>query len=247
MTDVPRLRHKSAGLYACLLENEAPRLRLVIRSWRACAHYQKWNTSSCSSLESLPASTLLSQPYILPVSLRIALFFVSILVCIIVPALFRLPVRFAWLPLSSFSPRLSWSIYPSPSVTAPCRLSPPCISAWTCACRRKCCSASALPCPQGKELCPQGKQMGPNALLIPVTSQNIPADAHTGPIASPHKHPGPRLKLLRGSLWIANLMAKSAEVWDTDQVYTSPVLTGIFCCGPLKMENFSCCFFAWIG
>lgn len=78
MTNVPRPHHRSAGLYACLAENETPRLRLVIRRWRARALYQKWNSSSCSSLDSLPAPTLLSQPYILPVSLRIALFSVSI-------------------------------------------------------------------------------------------------------------------------------------------------------------------------
>lgn len=78
MTDVPRPHHRSAGLYACLLENETPRLRPVIRRWRAPVLYQKWNSSSCSSLESLPAPTLLSQPYILPVSLRIALFSLSI-------------------------------------------------------------------------------------------------------------------------------------------------------------------------
>lgn len=204
LTDVPRPCHRSAVLHTCLPENKTHRLRPVIRRWWSQAFYQEW----ISSLESLPAPTLLSQPYSLPVSCRLPYFSLQFLclflVCIIVPALFPFPVRCACLPLSAFSPRPFWSIYPSPPLTAPCRLSPPCISAWTCACRRKGCCRLHLPF-----LSPgQAAVMGPNALLIPVTSQNIPADAHTGPITSTHKHPGPWLKLLRGTCEYLTLWSK---------------------------------------
>lgn len=156
------------------------------------------------------------------------------LVCIIVPAPSPLPVRFAWLPLSSFSPRPSWSIYPSPPLTAPCRLSPPCISAWTCGAQVQAESCRRLPLPFPSP--GQAAVMGPNALLISVTSQNIPADAHTGPIASTHKHSGPRLMLLRGTCEYLTLLPKEQKRTirqsDTGQVSTSPYSLAFFFVGP---------------
>lgn len=156
--------------------------------------YQKWNSSSAPVLRLRAQQTPLPRflaPYLPwnPSSCNL-LPFLSVTDCFLSPVLSVFAFIFLLLPscLISLSPLLY--LFPS-LINKSLPLSfPTCLSLW------QLLSLCLLPLslsvwPIGEQyqpsvslcdVCPQGKQLwwGPNALLIPVTSQNIPADAHMG-------------------------------------------------------------------